>query len=106
MLMLLSVHMTIVLFLVRFNNFALTMGFYWSYSSRPFLCALAHVLFLKIKLNARHTTPKAMPAVARTEKMTVRERSTDTTSSVGTPSYGASPPETNGRNGESESMRK
>jgi len=23
--------MTSVLFLVRFNNFALTMGFYWSY---------------------------------------------------------------------------
>ena len=35
MLRLLSVHVTSVLFLVRFNNFALTMGFYWScaYSS-------------------------------------------------------------------------
>ena len=30
--MLLSVHVTSVLFLVRFNNFALTMGFYWSYT--------------------------------------------------------------------------
>ena len=44
MLMLLSVYVTSVLFLVWFNNFALTMGFYWSYtrsySSRPFLCAL------------------------------------------------------------------
>ena len=29
--MLLSTHMTSVLFLVRFNNFALTTGFYWSY---------------------------------------------------------------------------
>jgi len=32
MLMLLSVHVTSVLFLVQFNNFALTMGFYWSYT--------------------------------------------------------------------------
>ena len=32
MLMLLSVHVTSVLFLVRFNNFTLTMGFYWSYT--------------------------------------------------------------------------
>ena len=31
MFMLLSVHMTNFLFLVRFTNFALTMGFYWSY---------------------------------------------------------------------------
>ena len=40
MLMLLSVHGTSVLFLVQFNNFALTMGVTRSYSSRPFLCAL------------------------------------------------------------------
>ena len=44
MLMLLSMHVTSVLFLVWFNNFALTMGFYWSYtllySGRPFLCSL------------------------------------------------------------------
>ena len=32
MLKLLSVHVTSVLFLVHFNNFALTMGFYWSYT--------------------------------------------------------------------------
>ena len=32
MLMLLSMHVTSVLFLVRFNNFALTTGFYWSYT--------------------------------------------------------------------------
>ena len=31
MLMLLSVHVTGILFLVQFNNFTLTMGFYWSY---------------------------------------------------------------------------
>ena len=30
MLMLLSVHVTSVLFLVQFNNFTLTVGFYWS----------------------------------------------------------------------------
>ena len=30
--MLLSVHVTSVLFLVRFNNFVPTMGFYWSYT--------------------------------------------------------------------------
>ena len=43
--MLLSMHVTSVLFLVQFDNFALTMGFYWnyntrSYSSHPLLCAL------------------------------------------------------------------
>ena len=36
---------------------------------------------------------KAMPAAARMEKMTVRVRSTGITSSVGTPSYGMTPPE-------------
>ena len=30
--LLLSMHMTDVLFLVQFNNFARTMGFYWSYT--------------------------------------------------------------------------
>ena len=43
MLMLLSVHVTSVLFLVLAGNSVLTMGFYWSYTllpSRPFLCAL------------------------------------------------------------------
>ena len=45
MLMLLSVHMTSVLFLVQFNNFALITGFIGaihSYSIRPFLWALGH----------------------------------------------------------------
>ena len=49
MLMLLSVHVTSVLFLVQFNNFALTMGFYWSYI---LLCALAeedHSYQLQVK---------------------------------------------------------
>ena len=44
MLMLLSMHVTSVLFLVRFNNFTLTTGSIEvtrSYSSRPFSCALA-----------------------------------------------------------------
>ena len=50
-------------------------------------------LFLKMKLNTRHTTAKAMPAAARMEKMTVRVKSTGITSSVGTPSYGMTPPE-------------
>ena len=40
LLMLLSVHVTSVLFLVQFNNFVLTMGFFWSYTSRLFLCSL------------------------------------------------------------------
>ena len=52
MLMLLSVHVTNVLFfLVQFNNFALTMGVTHSYSSHPFLCALAiiiHVQYIDI----------------------------------------------------------
>ena len=52
-----------------------------------------------MKLNARHTTAKAMPKVARREKMTVRERATDTSFFVGTPSYGIRPPE-KWRNGE------
>ena len=32
LLMLLSTHVTSVLFLVQFNNFVLTMGFFWSYT--------------------------------------------------------------------------
>ena len=32
LLMLLSAHVTSILFLVRFNTFALTTGFYWSYT--------------------------------------------------------------------------
>ena len=40
LLMLLSVHVTSVLFLVRFNNFALTIGVMYSYSSHLFLCTL------------------------------------------------------------------
>ena len=32
LLMLLSAHVTSVLFLVQFNNFVLTMGFFWSYT--------------------------------------------------------------------------
>ena len=43
-------------------------------------------------MNARHATAKAMPAVARMEKMIVRGRSTDASSSKGTPSYGTRPP--------------
>ena len=35
MLMLLCMHMTRVLFSVQFNNFALTMGFYWIYTLLP-----------------------------------------------------------------------
>ena len=38
--MLLCMHVTSVLFLVQFNNLALTMGVTHSYSSCPFLCAL------------------------------------------------------------------
>ena len=52
-----------------------------------------------MQLNMRHATAKVMPAVARMEKMTVRERCTDTTCSKGTPSYGITPP----GNGERES---
>ena len=46
---------------------------------------------MKIQLNARHATAKAMPAVARMEKMIVRGRSMDTSFSKGTPSYGTRP---------------
>ena len=45
-----------------------------------------------MQLNVRHATAKAMPAVARMEKMTVTERCNDTTCSRGTPSYGITPP--------------
>ena len=44
--MLLNMRVTSVLFLVQLNNFALTMGFYWSYTlllSCPFLCTLGHL---------------------------------------------------------------
>ena len=51
-----------------------------------------YFLFLKMQLNRRQATAKAMPAVARMEKMTVRERCTDTISFLGTPSYGITPP--------------
>ena len=44
MLMLLSVHVTSVLFLVRFNNFALTTGFYWSLHALT-LVARSYALF-------------------------------------------------------------
>ena len=43
MLRLLSVHVTSVLFLVRFNNFTASIGFTRAYSSRPFLCALVAI---------------------------------------------------------------
>ena len=46
---------------------------------------------LKMKLNARHANAKAMPAVASMENVTVRERSTETSSLDGTPSYGTPP---------------
>ena len=52
---------------------------------------ITHFLFIKIQLNVRHATAKAMPAVARMEKMIVRGRSTDTSTSKGTPSYGTRP---------------
>ena len=45
-----------------------------------------------MQLNMRHATAKAMPAVFRMEKMTVRERCSDTVSFLGTPSYGITPP--------------
>ena len=47
--MLLSVHVTRVLFLVWFNNFALTTGFYWSYmlflKSLVLMCSYTHILY-------------------------------------------------------------
>ena len=53
---------------------------------------MTHFLFLKMQLNAKHATAKTMPAVAKMAKTIVRERSTDTCSCKGTPSYGISPP--------------
>lgn len=52
---------------------------------------ITHFLFIKIQLNVRHATAKAMPAAARMEKMIVSGRSMDTSSSKGTPSYGTRP---------------
>ena len=51
-----------------------------------------HFLFLKMKLNARHTTANTTPAVARMEKMMVSDRATVTSFSNGTPSCGIRPP--------------
>ena len=53
---------------------------------------VTYFLFLNMQLNMRQATAQAIPAVFRMEKMTVRERCTDTTSSEGTPSYGITPP--------------
>ena len=53
---------------------------------------ITHFLFLKMKLNARHTHAKAMPAAAKMQKMTVTGRTTGITISQGTPSYGLRPP--------------
>ena len=53
---------------------------------------ITHFLFLKMKLNARHATAKAMPAVAKMQKMTVTGRATGITISQGTPSCGLRPP--------------
>ena len=50
-----------------------------------------------MQLNMRHATAKVMPAVARMEKMTVRERCTDTSITKGTPSYGITPPDPGGQ---------
>ena len=46
MLMLLNVHVTSVLFLVRLNNFALTMGFYWPELHTLTLIARSYVLLI------------------------------------------------------------
>ena len=40
---------------------------------------ITHFLFLKMKLNARHATAKAMPAAAKMEKMIVMGRATGIT---------------------------
>ena len=46
--MLLCVHVTNVLFLVRFNNFTLTMGFYWSYTLLLYLPVLMRFWGMKL----------------------------------------------------------
>ena len=48
--LLLSVHVTSFLFLVRFNNFALWtfIGVTRSYSSHPFLCALDVCIYVRM----------------------------------------------------------
>ena len=75
MLMLLSVHVTGILFLVWFNNFALTMGSIGvthSYSSRPFLCTLV------LDRNKFHNIPHMMglpdhvPLLWQTLSVTIR----------------------------------
>ena len=43
---LLSVHITSILFLVQFNNFALTTGFYWSYIHALTQVARSYVLLV------------------------------------------------------------
>lgn len=53
---------------------------------------ITHILFLKMKLNARHANAKKMPAVAKIEKMTETGTTTGITLSRVTPSYGIRPP--------------
>ena len=61
MLMLLSVHVTGILFLVLVGNSAASIGVTHSYSSHPFLCALApigsHSLVEVIELYYKHRIP-------------------------------------------------
>ena len=54
MLMLLSMHVTSVLFLVRFNDFTLTIGVIRSYSSCPLLCTLVIVNGMNRGLHSSH----------------------------------------------------
>ena len=52
--MLLSVHVTSVLFLVWFNNFTLTMGFYWSYMYTLLLAACSYALLAELMMKDFH----------------------------------------------------
>ena len=66
--MLLSMHMTSVLFLVQFNNFALTTGFYWIYTLLLKLLVLTrswttHTLVLRSSLSPILITSSIQPSL-------------------------------------------
>ena len=53
MLMVLSVHVTSVLFLVRFNNFTLTMGFYKLHALSLVACSYALLKYFITKMMSK-----------------------------------------------------
>ena len=61
-----------ILFLVQFNNFNRTMSFYWSYTSCPFLCALARRNGARQAKSRKHELTSLLLATNSLSPVTVR----------------------------------